>query len=499
MAVTSNVKTILFSVLIVFIPTALSHGDQVSLSDDTLTCLECHSTLNPGIVGGWQKSSHASTTPSTALKKEVLQRLVSSPDVPEKMEGYAVGCAECHTINPEGHRDTFEHNGYQVHTVVSPADCSVCHSEEVRQYGDNLMSHAHGNLQGNSLYRSLVDSINGKISVEDMKVMSAPSDSDADADSCLYCHGTEVKVKGTRTMDSDYGEMTLPVLSGWPNDGVGRINPDGTMGSCTACHTRHEFSIETARRPATCSECHKGPDVPAYGVYSVSKHGNIYGSVKDEWNFTNVPWTVGRDFSAPTCAACHVSLIVSEEGDVISERTHSMNNRLALRIFGLIYSHSHPLSPDTTIIRNKAGLPLPTELTGEEVEAYLIDEAEKDKRTAGMKKICLSCHSQGWVDGHFERFYNTINCADAMTLGASNIIISAWEKGLAKGPDNDSPFNETIEKMWVEQWLFYANSTRFASAMGGADYGVFENGRFYMSKNIHEMIEWIEMMQEIKN
>jgi len=499
MAVAQNVKPILFAALITFIPTALSHGDQVSLSDDTLTCIECHSTINPGIVGEWRKSSHASTTPSIALQKKDLQRLLSSPDVPEEIRDYAVGCAECHTTNPERHGDTFEHNGFQVHTVVTPADCSVCHSKEVRQYGDNLMSHAHGNLHDNSLYRSLVDSINGKISVENMKAISAPSDSDTDADSCLYCHGTEVKVTGTRIIDSDYGEMTLPVLSGWPNDGVGRINPDGTMGSCTACHTRHEFSIETARRPATCSECHKGPDVPAYGVYSVSKHGNIYSSVKDEWNFKNVPWTVGRDFTAPTCATCHVSLIASEEGDIISERTHSMNNRLALRIFGLIYAHSYPLSPDTTVIRNNAGLPLPTELTGEEVERYLINEAEKDKRTAEMKKVCISCHSKGWVDGHFERFYNTVKYADDMTLAASNIIISAWEKGLATGPgNNDSPFNETIEKKWIEQWLFYANSTRFASAMGGADYGVFDNGRYFMSKNIHEMIEWMELRQKME-
>jgi hypothetical protein len=43
-----------------------------------------------------------------------------------------------------------------------------------------------------------------------------------------------------------------------------------------------------------------------------------------------------------------------------------------------------------------------------------------------------------------------------------------------------------------EQWLSYANSTRFASTMMGADYGVFANGRWYLSKNIHEMIDWLE-------
>ncbi len=66
-------------------------------------------------------------------------------------------------------------------------------------------------------------------------------------------------------------------------------------------------------------------------------------------------------------------------------------------------------------------------------------------------------------------------------------------KGAAKGlTQKDSIFNEAIEKKWVEQWLFYANSTRFASAMAGADYRVFANGRWYLNKNIQEMMDWLE-------
>jgi hydroxylamine dehydrogenase len=50
-------------------------------------------------------------------------------------------------------------------------------------------------------------------------------------------------------------------------------------------------------------------------------------------------------------------------------------------------------------------------------------------------------------------------------------------------------FENTIEKKWVEGWLFFANSTRFSSARMGADYGVFANGRWYMAINIQEMID----------
>jgi hypothetical protein len=248
-----------------------------------------------------------------------------------------------------------------------------------------------------------------------------------------------------------------------------------------------------ARKPSTCSECHKGPDVPAYKVYAVSKHGNIYASLGKSWNYKAVPWTVGKDFSAPTCATCHVSLVVSEQGEVISQRTHQMNDRMGWRLLGLIYSHPHPKSPDTTIIKNSAGLPLPTELTGEPVIKYLIDAKEQKKRQEAMQSVCLACHSHGWVDGQFARLENTIKTTNEMTLTATKILLTAWEKGAAKGlAQKDSIFNEAIEKKWVEQWLFYANTIRYSSAMAGADYGVFANGRWHMSKNIQEMADWLE-------
>ncbi len=275
------------------------------------------------------------------------------------------------------------------------------------------------------------------------------------------------------------------------------MNPDGSVGSCTACHTRHRFSVEMARKPYTCSACHEGPDVPAYKVYMVSKHGNIFSSVGDRWNFDAVPWVVGRDFTAPTCATCHVSLIVNDDGEAVAERTHRMNDRLPWRIFGLIYAHPHPKSADTSIIKNRAGLPLPTELTGEPAAKFLIDGKEQEKRRKAMQNICLACHGQGWVDGQFARFQNTIRTTNEMTRTATRILMTAWEKGAARGlAENDSIFNEAIEKKWVEEWLFFANSTRFASAMMGADYGAFANGRWYLSKNIQEMADWLRFKLE---
>jgi hypothetical protein len=463
------------------------------ISESTGECLECHREVTPGIVADWKKSRHAGTTPAEALEKPEIERRISIAETPDSLANTVVGCAECHTINPRKHKDTFGHNDHQVHIVVTPDDCAVCHPAEVEQYGENKMSQAYGNLKNNPVYHNLADSAVGIQSYENMKTTLVSPDEATYADACFSCHGTRVEVEGVKTRDTAMGEMEFPVLSGWPNQGVGRINPDGSKGSCTACHPRHQFSIEVARKPYTCSQCHKGPDVPAYKVYTVSKHGNIFSSVGGGWNFNAVPWTIGRDFTAPTCAACHISLIVNEEGEVIAERTHRMNDRLSWRIFGLPYAHPHPKSADTSIIKNKAGLPLPTELSGEPAAEYLIDAAEQAVRRGRMQKICLSCHSTQWVEGHFARFENTIKTTNEMTLAATKILLTAWEKKAAGGlAEGESIFDEAIEKKWVAQWLFYANSTRYASAMMGADYGVFANGRWHMSRNIQEMADWLK-------
>ena len=153
------------------------------------------------------------------------------------------------------------------------------------------------------------------------------------------------------------------------------------------------------------------------------------------------------------------------------------------------------ISPDTTVIRNKADLPLPTDLNGEPASKYLIDNSEQQKRRKTLQQVCLSCHTQQWVEGHWSRFENTIRTTNKMTLTATNLIQKAWDSGVAKGlAQNDSIFNEAIEKKWMEQWLFFANSTRMSSAMIGTDYGVFDNGRWYMAKNIQDIYDWLKMM-----
>ena len=82
-----------------------------------------------------------------------------------------------------------------------------------------------------------------------------------------------------------------------------------------------------------------------------------------------------------------------------------------------------------------------------------------------------------------------------MTLTATRIMMKGWDEKVA---NSANLFDEAIEKHWVEQWLFFANSTRFASAMMGADYGVFANGRWYMSKNIQDLVDRLTFLLALK-
>ena len=461
-----------------------------AISESTEACLVCHAALNPGIVEDWHRSRHAKTTPEMALDKPKLERRVSSDSIPEELQSVAVGCYECHGLNASAHTDNFEHLGFQINVVVSPKDCSTCHSVEVEEYAGSKKAEALLILQKNPVYHTLVETITSVKDRKDGKIVPRDASYHAKGESCYACHGTDVTVEGTRTVSTDFGEVDVPELANWPNQGVGRANPDGSLGSCTACHPRHSFSIEVARKPYTCSQCHLEPDVPAYNVYKESKHGNIFDSKRSEWAWDDVPWEVGRDFGAPTCATCHNSLIASPEGDLIASRTHDFGARLWIRIFGLIYSHPQPKSGKTYEIANKDGLPLPTTFTGERASEYLIEDTEQEQRRNEMSKICRSCHSTSWVNGHLAKIETTSEEADEMVLTATQLLLEAWDKGLE---DQSNPFDEAIEQKWIEQWLINANSVRYATAMSGPDYAAFKHGWWALTRNLQEMHDLIEL------
>lgn len=90
-----------------------------------------------------------------------------------------------------------------------------------------------------------------------------------------------------------------------------------------------------------------------------------------------------------------------------------------------------------------------------------------------MTMVCAGCHNGQWIDGHFRLLDHVVEATNDLTLTAAKILQQAWREDLVEGPPTGSPLDETLERNWVERWLFYANSTRYSAAVARADYGVF--------------------------
>ena len=129
---------ITLALVVVVLISVQAQSAAVPISESSADCIDCHSSIHPGIVKDWQQSRHAKITPKEAIVVEGLARKVSAKSVPENLLNTAVGCAECHMLRPKAHADTFEHNAYDIHVVVSPDDCRTCHPDEAEQYSKNI-------------------------------------------------------------------------------------------------------------------------------------------------------------------------------------------------------------------------------------------------------------------------------------------------------------------------------------------------------------------------
>ena len=228
-------KTGLIVTMLLF---ALSHVYAVSpwdeghfpISEETEACLDCHASLHPGLVGDWKAGRHARHTPGQALERPALSRRMSTTDPPEQFRDVVVGCYECHSLRTESHADSFEHYDFQINVVVSPPDCATCHPVEVEQYSHSKKANVLDNLRKNPVYHKLVETITSVKSVTDGQVVNHGSSANAKKETCYACHGAEVTVTGTKTVEVEGEEVIIPALSNWPTQGGGAHQPRRQQG-----------------------------------------------------------------------------------------------------------------------------------------------------------------------------------------------------------------------------------------------------------------------------
>jgi hydroxylamine dehydrogenase len=366
-----------------------------SLSKESATCASCHAKENPGLYQQWGKSKHY---------------------------GGNVGCYECHKANP-GDADAIRHKDFLISVIVSPKKCATCHEREVKEFDKS--HHATAGQIISSLDNTLAEVVEGSIHGK----MALNGESAVAVNGCWQCHGAPVKVLPNGKLDP----------ATWPNTGIGRLNPDGSKGSCVACHQRHTFSAAQARQPETCGKCHLGPDHPQKEIYEESKHGIAYHANIDQMNLNSSKWIVGQDYSAaPTCATCHMSATPD------MPITHDIGSRISwnLRL------------PVSEKIDEKAIK------TGKQVKPWL--ERRKD-----MKAVCVACHQTNWVENWYEQFDSAVNTYNEKFAKPGKAIMAAL---LENGLITKTEFDEKIEWTWFELWHHEGRRARHGAAMQGPDY-----------------------------
>jgi organic hydroperoxide reductase OsmC/OhrA len=279
---------------------------------------------------------------------------------------------------------------------------------------------------------------------------------------CIECHGSFIIAEGGGK------------LSGWPNVGTGRINPDGSLGACTSCHTRHLFSMAEARKPETCGQCHLGPDHPQYEIYEESKHGNIHYAVDAESGNFKVPsgqWGP-EDIIAPTCATCHMSAFGGIKG------SHDAGIRLHWE-----------LQPKKSVLQWKG----PDEL--DFVLKRVSDKAQAEKGRAEMKKICNQCHTSRWTNGYFVEFDKVVSDYNMLWAYTDNLLKEAYAEGLAS---KDNPIDETPEIQHYLIWHHDGRRWRMGASMMGPDWTHWNGGVDTIMNKLGTMINDIETRRKVK-
>jgi hypothetical protein len=373
-----------FACFVLFLTLTPSKGAE--LSRETEECIECHSELMPGLIRQWNSSKH-------------------------KIRG--IGCFECHNVE-RTEADAIAHEGAIVTTIVTPEDCGKCHEKEMEEF----LASSHATSRDIFITKSE--------SMEELPEKALLTFT------CRQCHGSMVEIRKDGTPDPDT----------WPNSGIGRINPDGSKGACSACHIGHRFSKEDTRRPEVCGRCHLGPDHPQLDIYEESKHGIQYEAYESTLKLKSEKWVAGMDyFDAPTCATCHMGATRHQPV------THDVGKRLSRKL-----------------------------------RASIITKREdSEEKLENMRDVCKSCHSFRFIDNFYQQTDNIIEMYNTrFAIPAKEIRAFLVSEGVIKKSD----LTEKLEWQYKEFLYHEGRKAQHAAAMGGADYA-WRHGIYNVAKHFY--------------
>lgn len=360
-------------------------------------CAECHRKETSAVVHEYEMSRHSAL---------------------------GVNCLECHK-NVEG-QEAHSHKGFTIARKVTSANCKECHPNEYQQYlksrhaapawaavggpGDFTKEQIAFSEQ---FHKGAVDrKANAVGAMEGMVAVNQ---------GCQKCHD------------------------------VGKPNKDGSIGSCTACHARHVASVELARTPETCGQCHMGPDHSQIEIYHESKHGVLFNAQKGHMNLAARPKDLTtKDMPVPTCATCHMSGL---EGQKL---THDVTERLSYWLFAA---------------------------TSEKRPTY----AQGQKN---MKETCLKCHTTPRINQFYKEAETVVSSTNGLVNEATEVIQKLRDEKLL----TPEPFDEPIEFVYFDLWHYFGRTAKHGAFMGGADF-VQWHGFYEMKAKIVELKKQAEELR----
>ena len=165
-----------------------------------------------------------------------------------------------------------EHHGFVINTKVTAANCRSCHEPIYQQFlRSRHAAAAWAAVAGDEDFTkeqvAFCEQFHPGACKRPANALALMEGKAATQGGCVSCHS------------------------------IGRPNADGTIGTCTACHSRHTSSVEIARLPTTCGQCHMGPDHSQLEIYSESKHGVMFEAQRSLLKLDAEP-------RKPTCATC---------------------------------------------------------------------------------------------------------------------------------------------------------------------------------------------------
>jgi hydroxylamine dehydrogenase len=389
-------------------------------------CVSCHAKSSAGIARQWQESAHAKA---------------------------GVNCMDCHQAE-RAEPDAIEHEGQIIATVVSPKDCGRCHTKEFEEQQGSVHAEAYALIKDR--VSALADNLTGAA----MRVVG-----------CDQCHGSVVSVKADGTLDPGT----------WPNSGIGRINPDGSKGSCSACHGRHRFSKAQAREPEACVRCHSGPDSPDKEIFAASKHGMIYAAQRGDMNLGADLWVAGKDYTAaPTCVTCHMGGAgkLPSTHDVGMRDVWSLNRPVSERQYLVVLDDGGKLELPATEQPPSRGSEV-TKADGSVGKVKLV--AGPKQRRQAMSLVCLECHGKGFTEAFMKQFDSAVELFNAKFGEPARALMAQLYARRLLTP---LPFDESIELTYWELWHDEGARARHGAAMASPNHAWWE-GMYVVGRNFY--------------